>query len=81
MEHTEHIRLSHGLAEYRISIITDCGCAEQEERRERMMSVAEELVEIIKNERRERGKSYQKIAEEIGVHRNTLMNVKRKHGW
>lgn len=46
-----------------------------------MMSVADELVEIIKDERRERGKSYQKIAEEIGVHRNTLMNVKRKHGW
>lgn len=45
------------------------------------MSVAEELVEIIKDERRERGKSYQAIADEIGVHRNTLTNVKRKHGW
>lgn len=45
------------------------------------MNIAEKLVEVIKDERRERGKSYQKIAEEIGVHRNTLTNVKRKHGW
>lgn len=40
------------------------------------MNIAEKLVEIIKDERRERGKSCRAIAEEIGVHRNTLMNVK-----
>ena len=45
------------------------------------MNIAEKLVEIIKDERRERGKSCRAIAEEIGVHRNTLMNVKWKHGW
>lgn len=59
----------------------NCRCADRGGRRERMMSVADELVKIIESERKTRREPYYKLSERIGVHRNTLDHLRYRNGW